>query len=97
MAIKKNITSLGIATVGVIGLSAVSQAHAGVPDQPTAWEKCAGISKAAKNDCGSTDGRHNCGGKASKDSDPTEWVYVPKGTCDKIVGGKVVGEKPAKS
>ena len=92
----KNNTLLGLAAVGAISLVAAGDAHA-VPDQPEKWEKCAGIAKQGKNDCGSTDGRHTCGGKAEKDSDPTEWVYVPKGICDKIVGGKVVGEKPAKS
>ncbi len=66
-----------------------------VPDQPESWEKCAGIAKAGKNDCGALDGSHRCSGQATKDSDPNEWVYVPKGTCEKI-GGVVKGEKPAK-
>jgi len=70
-------------------LLSTSPVQAGVPDQPEVWEKCAGIAKKGKNDCGSTDSRHKCSGKAEKDSDPTEWVYVPQGTCDKIVGGKV--------
>ncbi len=81
-----------LAGVAVAGLAGAAQA---VPNAPEAWEKCAGVAKKAKNDCGSTDGRHSCGGKAEKDSDPTEWVYLPKGTCEKIVGGTVVGEKPA--
>lgn len=84
-------------TAGVIGalFVATSPVNA-VPDQPEAWEKCTGIAKKGKNDCGSTDGRHDCAGKADKDSDPTEWVYVPKGTCEKIVGGTVYKIKPAK-
>jgi hypothetical protein len=32
-----------------------------------------------------------------RDSSPVEWVYVPEGTCEKIVGGKVVAKKPAKT
>ncbi len=28
-------------------------------------------------------------GKAKKDGDPKEWLYVPTGTCNKIVGGSV--------
>ena len=95
MAISKT-KILGLATAGIIGINGITDAHAGVPEAPTAWEKCAGVSKTAKNDCGSTDGRHGCAGKAEKDSDPTEWIYLPKGTCEKIPGGKVVGEKPAK-
>ena len=68
---------------------------AAVPDQPDAWEKCAGIARAGLNDCGSLDGSHPCAGQGTKDADPNEWVYLPKGACAKI-GGEVKGEKPAK-
>lgn len=54
-------------------------------------EKCAGIAKAGKNDCGTS--KHACAGQATKDGDPDEWVYVPAGTCDKIVNGKVVAKQ----
>ncbi len=70
--------------------------QAGVPDQPKSWEKCAGIAAAGKNDCGSMNGSHDCAGQSSKDNDANEWVYVPAGTCEKIVGGKVIAVKPAK-
>jgi len=53
-------------------------------------EKCYGVVKAGANDCG-TD-RHSCAGQATKDGDPTEWVAVPEGLCEKLVGGKVGGE-----
>ena len=78
-----------------LALGAAGNAHA-VPDSPESWEKCAGIAKKGQNDCGSLDGSHGCGGKAKTDGDPNEWVYVPAGTCEKIVGGKVVGKAPAK-
>ena len=55
------------------------------------FEKCLGVSKAGMNDCGATG--HACAGQAKKDGDPKEWVYVPEGTCEKLVGGKV---KPSK-
>lgn len=51
-------------------------------------EKCAGIAKAGKNDCGTA--TSSCAGTAKKDNEPDAWIYVPKGTCDKIAGGKVV-------
>lgn len=76
-----------------LGVNVSAQA---VPDQPEAWEKCLGVAKAGANDCGSTDGRHGCSGQATKDADPTEWVYVPEGTCEKIVGGVVYKVKPVK-
>ena len=82
----------GVLSVGVFALS--SQAHA-VPDQPKAWEKCAGVAKKGMNDCGALDGSHGCAGQAKMDNDPNEWVYVPQGTCKKL-GGKVAKVKPAK-
>lgn len=96
MKVKQGISGsaiAGILAVGAIGATAV---HA-VPDQPQAWEKCAGIVKAGMNDCGALDGKHGCAGQAKADGSPNEWVYVPSGTCTKITGGKVAGEKPAKT
>lgn len=67
-----------------------------VPDQPETWEKCAGVAMAGQNDCGALDGSHDCAGQAESDGDSNEWVYVPEGTCTKIVGGEVAATKPAK-
>ncbi len=92
----KKIATLSAALAGAIALGLASGVGA-VPDQPKAWEKCAAISLAGQNDCGSTDGRHACSGLATKDNDPTEWIYLPAGACAKITGGKVVGKKPAKT
>lgn len=89
-----NATLAGLMTLGA-GLTA-GNAYA-VPDQPKFWEKCAGIAKAGKNDCGALNGKHNCAGMAKTSNDAQEWVYVPKGTCAKIVGGNVAKIKPAKS
>jgi uncharacterized membrane protein len=59
------------------------------------FEKCTGIAKAGMNDCGANG--HVCAGQAKTDGDANEWVYVPEGTCDKIVGGSVKKtEKPKK-
>ena len=72
-----------------VGLaSAAGDARAAKPG----FEKCAGIVKAGQNDCGTS--KHGCSGKATKDADPEEWIYVPEGTCKKIVGGAVI--EPAK-
>lgn len=86
---------LAAAVASIVSLGVATQAQA-VPDQPSHWEKCAGIAKAGKNDCGALDGSHGCAGKAKLDNMDTEWVYVPKGTCEKITGGVVVKVKPAK-
>ena len=50
-------------------------------------EKCYGVAKAGKNDCAANG--HSCAGQAKKDRDAKEWVHLPKGACDKIVGGSV--------
>ncbi len=50
-------------------------------------EKCQGIVKASKNDCGN--GKHSCAGQATEDGAADEWIYVPAGTCERIVGGTV--------
>ncbi len=50
--------------------------------------KCKGIAKKGQNDCGANG--HACSGKAAKDNDPNEWIYVPEGVCQKITGGVVM-------
>ncbi len=54
-------------------------------------EKCAGVVKAGKNDCATS--KASCAGTAKVDGDKEAWIYVPKGTCEKIVGGTVVAKK----
>lgn len=56
-------------------------------------EKCAGIVKAGKNDCGSA--KNACAGTAKTDADKSAWIYVPKGTCAKIVGGVDATKDPS--
>jgi len=48
-------------------------------------EKCYGVAKAGKNDCAGA--AHSCQGQGKKDADAKEWVKLPKGTCERIVGG----------
>ena len=47
-------------------------------------EKCYGVAKAGKNDCGTA--KHACAGMAKADNDPAEWKYVAKGTCKDMKG-----------
>jgi uncharacterized membrane protein len=49
-------------------------------------EKCYGIAKAGKNDCGNATGTHTCGGKATTDHDPNEWMWVEQGKCVEMGG-----------
>ncbi len=75
--------ALATAAAATAAAMAIVPANAAKPGM----EKCAGIVKAGKNDCGTA--KHKCGGMAKTDADPAEWIYVPKGTCEKIVGGSV--------
>ena len=79
--------ALAAALSGLTG-NAVAQS----PAQPTPaaqpnykFEKCYGIVKNGKNDCATASS--SCAGTAKRDNQPDAWVYVPTGTCDKIVGG----------
>ena len=78
---------LSTALSTLIAAGAASPAFAAKPEM----EKRSGIAKAAKNDCGTS--KHSCAGQATKDGDKEEWVFVPKGTCEKIVGGTVKTSK----
>ena len=79
------------ASLVALGLTAGgSQSFAAKGDM----EKCAGIVKAGKNDCGTS--KSACAGSSKMDNDPEAWISVPKGTCDRILGGKVINAKWAK-
>ena len=81
-------TAMGAALVAATNGSAVAK-----PEK----EKCYGVAKAGKNDCANLAGTHSCAGQAKADSDPGEWVLVPKGLCAKLVGGMSAEEAKAKS
>lgn len=49
-------------------------------------EKCFGVAKAGKNDCQTA--KSSCAGTSKTDSQADAWISVPKGVCDKLVGGK---------
>jgi uncharacterized membrane protein len=54
-------------------------------------EKCYGVAKAGKNDCAG--GAHACAGQSSKDNSPKEFIELPKGTCERVVGGSLTPGK----
>ena len=60
-------------------------------DDP-ATEKCYGVAKAGKNDCAGPG--HVCAGLAKTDGNPDEYVKLPKGTCERIVGGVLKAAAP---
>lgn len=65
------------------GVSLTAQAA-----DPIKMEKCYGVAKAGKNDCG-TKGGNSCAGQVKFARSSNAWIFVPKGTCEKIEGGSL--------
>lgn len=49
-------------------------------------ERCYGISRIKQNDCATS--THSCAYQSTTSKDPEEFIMLPKGICDRIVGGK---------
>lgn len=81
----KNLLELALTTAVALSLSQNVALAADKAKPDVSMEKCYGIVKAGKNDCGTAS--HACSGQSQKDGDPVDWLYMPIGTCDKIVGG----------
>lgn len=79
----KTVVHSALVGVFALGVMAANQANA-AEAKP---EKCYGIVKAGQNDCQTSS--HACAGQAAKDAQGDSWIYVPKGTCEKIVGGSL--------
>lgn len=80
----KKTATLTVASAAFIlgGLANIDNAFAA----KEGMEKCYGVAKAGKNDCGALDGSHSCAGQAKVDNDPNEWKYVAKGECKEMGG-----------
>ena len=48
-------------------------------------EKCYGVAKAGKNDCATANS--SCAGTAKNDGQKDAFLALPKGTCERLVGG----------
>jgi uncharacterized membrane protein len=90
-----SIALIGILTA-VISINAAQAAEANTAANPMAakpgYEACYGIAKKEKNDCMTS--QHSCAGYAAKNADPSEWLFVPTGYCNKIVGGRLTAPPP---
>ncbi len=54
-------------------------------------EKCYGIVKAGSNDCATA--TQSCAGSSIKDKQPDAFIFLPKGACEKIVGGSLTSKE----
>jgi len=81
------VVSAAIATV----LVALQQTTHALPGSDQSFtldrERCYGVVRAGKNDCGTA--MHACAGRAARDAQADEWLMLPGGTCDRIVGGSL--------
>jgi uncharacterized membrane protein len=83
---KKRNMFIASAIVAALAVPLVSQGGP-APKPKFDSEKCYGVSKAGKNDCQTANS--SCAGTSRRDSQKDAWVYVPAGTCEKLVSGSV--------
>jgi uncharacterized membrane protein len=85
-------TSLIASAVVAAVAMAAGVAHAQKAETPKFQsEKCYGVVKAGKNDCQTA--ASSCAGTSKKDNQADAWIYVPAGSCGKLVGGDTSPKK----
>jgi uncharacterized membrane protein len=82
-------TVLRAAMASLFAMGAVSAATSALAADDR--EQCAGVVKAGKNDCATS--TNACHGHVATDGNAEAWIYVPKGTCDRIAGARIVHVK----
>jgi uncharacterized membrane protein len=83
-------TASTLAAVIALGLAG----NAGAAEKKTDGEKCYGVVKSGKNDCKTLS--NACAGHAMEDGQKDAFLVVPKGTCERIVGGSLEAPQDAK-
>ncbi len=89
---KKNLNTLlasAVALTAMAGVTVGAQAS-----EKKDKEKCYGVVKAGKNACGAADKSHGCAGMAKTDASGVEWLYLPKGICEKLTNGSLTPFMP---
>jgi uncharacterized membrane protein len=87
--VKPTHTLIAGAISGIVALGLLSAGVQAAEKEPR--EKCYGVSKAGKNDCQTSSSA--CAGTAKKDGQKDAWIYLPKGSCEKIVGASLKAGK----
>lgn len=80
----KLIAQTALASLFAVSVLAVSEP---VEAGKKKLEKCYGVVKAGQNDCQTSNSA--CAGTAEVDGKPTAFIVLPKGSCEKIVGGNL--------
>ena len=84
---QKKLVTLALMAVVSTGLTIASSQAMAASKSKMKMEKCYGIAKAGMNDCGGKGTGHSCQGQSKVNGEKNDWLLVPKGTCNKIVGG----------
>jgi len=83
---KTALLSTAIGSVLAFGMISMTSQAADAP----ATEKCYGVAKAGKNDCAGA--AHACAGQSKADANGKEFVKLPAGTCERLVGGSLTAK-----
>lgn len=75
------------AILGLIGSLSGATAHGHEAPNIPGKEKCYGIAKAGKNDCGWSGG--SCAGSSKTAGNTEAWMFLPTGSCNRIDGGSL--------
>ncbi|MCP3928392.1 MAG: DUF2282 domain-containing protein [Bacteroidetes bacterium] len=81
---KKILIGTAVATALTMSTVTTSVAYA----DGAKMEKCYGVAKAGKNDCKAGAGT-SCAGSSTVDGQGNAWMFVAKGTCEKLVDGSL--------
>ena len=82
-------TAVLVAAAVATAASLPLPANAGpAPPPPFKAEKCFGIAAAGQNDCQTA--THSCAGESQTAGAGDSWLYVPAGTCLRIIGGSLI-------
>ena len=82
-------TALNTLVAGTFALGMASSLAGTAEAAKGEKEKCYGVVKAGHNDCANAAKTHSCAGHAEVDGDGGEWLALPKGVCEKLVGGSL--------
>jgi uncharacterized membrane protein len=80
-------SAIGAALAGGATLAQAQSGGTHVPPPAFQAEKCYGVAKAGQNDCQTR--TSSCAGTSRRDGQGDAWIYVPAGSCDRIVGGSL--------
>jgi uncharacterized membrane protein len=90
--LKQSIAVTSAITTALFLVSSGAIAQDKASDAAAKPEKCYGVAKAGKNDCAAGPGT-SCAGSSATDAQGNAWIYVPAGTCEKLVGGSLTAKE----